>query len=151
MENRSAAGAAWIDESLVHLVHRVAQCATDLYLTSAKNVEVTARQVTVLSAVAQDDGLSQMDLVARTGIDRSTIADVVRRLKRKGLLDRRRTKQDARAYAVRLTEDGRRVLKVVEPLARKVDATILATLSVKDREHLIRMLQTMVRALQPAT
>ncbi|MFZ1102753.1 MAG: helix-turn-helix domain-containing protein, partial [Hyphomicrobiaceae bacterium] len=40
----------------------------------------------------------------RTGIDRSTLADIVRRLTRKGLLQRCRTNEDARAYAVRLTD-----------------------------------------------
>jgi DNA-binding MarR family transcriptional regulator len=49
-----------------------------------------------------NEGLSQTGIVARTGIDRSTLADLVRRLQRKGLLQRRRTKDDARAYAVKM-------------------------------------------------
>ena len=45
---------------------------------------------------------------------------------KKGLLQRRRTKEDARAYAVKLTDEGWRVLKAADPLARKVDERILA-------------------------
>ena len=79
--------------------------------------------------VAQNEGLSQTGLVDRTGIDRSTLADIVRRMQRKGLLQRRRTKEDARAYAVKLTDEGRRVLRIAEPLSKRVDERILDALA----------------------
>ena len=62
-----------------------------------KDGDLTPRQLAVLVTVAQNEGLSQTGLVDRTGIDRSTLADIVRRMQRKGLLQRRRTKEDARA------------------------------------------------------
>ena len=46
-------------------------------------------------------------------------------MQRKGLLQRRRTKEDARAYAVKLTDEGWRVLRGAEPLAKRVDDSIL--------------------------
>jgi len=86
-----------------------------------KDGDLTPRQLAVLVTVAGNEGLSQTGLVDRTGIDRSTLADIVRRMQRKGLLQRRRTREDARAYAVKLTDEGRRVLKVAEPLAKRAD------------------------------
>jgi MarR family transcriptional regulator, temperature-dependent positive regulator of motility len=65
----------------------------------------------VLACVGESDGLSQADIVEETGVDRSTIAELVRRMGKKGLLQRRRSKQDARAYIVKLTESGRETLK----------------------------------------
>ena len=53
---------------------------------------LTPRQLAVLITVSQTEGQSQTGLVERTGIDRSTMADIVRRMQRKGLLKRRRTK-----------------------------------------------------------
>ena len=73
--------------------------------------DLTPRQYAVLLTVAQNEGLNQTQLVELTGIDRSTLADVVRRMLKKGLLQRRRTRDDARAYAVKLTDEGRKVLK----------------------------------------
>lgn len=87
--------------------------------------DLTPRQYAVLVTVSQNEGLSQTDLVEKTGIDRSTLADIVRRMLKKSLLQRRRTKEDARAYAVKLTEEGWRVLKSAEPMARRVDDRIL--------------------------
>ena len=110
--------------------------------------DLTPRQYAVLVTVAQNEGLSQTHLVDRTGIDRSTLADIVRRMLKKGLLQRRRTKEDARAYAVKLTEEGWRTLRQAEPLAKRVDDRILAALSGNpQRERFVSDLNTIVEVL----
>jgi MarR family transcriptional regulator, temperature-dependent positive regulator of motility len=53
---------------------------------------------------------------------------MTQRLKTKGLLERRRSKEDARAYVINLTTKGRRTLKSAEPLAERVNAKILQAL-----------------------
>jgi len=140
--------AGWLDQSPTHLVHRVAQRVGDVFDAQTKEHDLTPRQVAVLTTVAENEGLSQTGIVDRTGIDRSTLADLVRRLKRKGLLERRRTKEDARAYAVKLTDAGRRVLRTIEPLAKKVDEHVLAGLPAKDRQNFISTLQSIIATLQ---
>ena len=109
--------------------------------------DLTPRQYAVLVAVSQNEGLSQTDLVERTGVDRSTLADIVRRMLKKGLLQRRRTKDDARAYAVKLTDEGWRILKAADPLARRVDEKILAALPGQQRERFLQDLTLIVEAL----
>lgn len=109
--------------------------------------DLTPRQYAVLVAVSQNEGVSQTHLVEKTGVDRSTLADIVRRMLKKGLLQRRRTKEDARAYAVKLTEEGWRVLKAADPLARRVDDRILAVLPGQQRERFLQDLNLIVRAL----
>ncbi len=111
------------------------------------NGDLTPRQFAVLVTVSQNEGLSQTDLVDKTGIDRSTLADIVRRMLKKGLLQRRRTKEDARAYAVKLTDEGWRVLKSAEPMAKRVDDRILAVLPNAQRDRFLSDLNTIVDAL----
>jgi len=113
-----------------------------------KDGDLTPRQLAVLVTVAHNEGLSQTGLVDRTGIDRSTLADIVRRMQRKGLLQRRRTKEDARAYAVKLTDEGRRVLRTAEPLAKRVDERILEALPARQREQFIDELLAIADTLQ---
>src|SRR5262245_23127712 len=134
--------------SPIHLLHRAGQCAGDIFHAEMKDGDLTPRQLAVLLTVAHNEGLSQTGLVDRTGIDRSTLADIVRRMQKKGLLQRRRTKEDARAYAVRLTDEGRRVLRTAEPLARRVDERILDALPARQREQFIEDLLAIADALQ---
>jgi MarR family transcriptional regulator, temperature-dependent positive regulator of motility len=136
-----------LERSPLHLLHRAGQCAADVFQTELGSGDVTPRQFAVLVTVSQNEGLSQTHLVERTGIDRSTLADIVRRMLKKGLLQRRRTREDARAYAVKLTEEGWRVLKSVDPLARKVDDRILASLPATQRERVLQDLNAIIQAL----
>lgn len=136
-----------LERSPLHLLHRAGQCAAEIFQTELGTGDITPRQFAVLVTVSQNEGLSQTHLVERTGIDRSTLADVVRRMLKKGLLQRRRTREDARAYAVKLTDEGWRILKSVDPLARKVDDKILSSLPSGQREKLLQDLNSIVQAL----
>jgi DNA-binding MarR family transcriptional regulator len=136
-----------LERSPIHLLHRAGQCASDVFQGEMGEGDLTPRQYAVLVAVSQNEGLSQTNLVEKTGVDRSTLADIVRRMLKKGLLQRRRTKDDARAYAVKLTDEGWRILKAADPLAKRVDEKILAALPNPQRERFLQDLSLIVEAL----
>lgn len=136
-----------LDRSPIHLLHRAGQCAGEIFQSEMGGGDLTPRQYAVLVTVSQNEGLSQTDLVDHTGIDRSTLADIVRRMLKKGLLQRRRTREDARAYAVKLTDEGWRTLKTADPVARRVDEKVLSALPANQRDRFLQDLGTIVQAL----
>lgn len=140
-----------LGRSPIHLLHRASQCASDVFQGEMAKGDLTPRQFAVLVSVSQNEGLSQTDLVDRTGIDRSTLADIIRRMLKKGLLQRRRTKEDARAYAVKLTDEGWRMLKSADPMARRIDDKILSALPASRADKFMEDLHTIVRALGEPT
>jgi DNA-binding MarR family transcriptional regulator len=138
-----------LDRSPTHLLHRASQAATDIFAAEMKGKStLTPRQLALLVTVAGNEGRNQLRLGELTGIDRSTLADLVKRLQRKGLLQRQRSREDARAYAVKLTDQGRRVLRTAEPLAKRVEERLLGALPQQRRGELIEQLQTIVEKLQ---
>jgi DNA-binding MarR family transcriptional regulator len=136
-----------LDRSPIHQLHRAGQCAADVFQAEMGGGDLTPRQYAVLITVSQNEGLSQTHLVEKTGIDRSTLADIVRRMLKKGLLHRRRTKEDARAYAVKLTDEGWRILRSADPVAKRVDDRILSALPAAQRERFLNDLSAIVTAL----
>ena len=82
-----------------------------------------------------------------TGIDRSTVANLVARLVKRGWLQRRHTKDDARAYAVRLTAAGKKALKTGGGACLEADEKVLAALSSAQRAKFIEALGTIVQEL----
>src|SRR5215470_10270237 len=74
-----------------HLLRRAQQYAFDIYAREVGVDGLTPRQFAVLVTVDQNEGLSQTDLVRLTGIDRSTLADMISRLLKRDLLARKRT------------------------------------------------------------
>ena len=109
--------------SPIHLLHRAGQSAEEIFHGEMTN-DVTPRQLAVLMTIARNEGINQTGIVDATGIDRSTLAEIARRLVKRRLLQRRRTKEDAHSYAIRLTDEGHRVLRATEPLARRVTASV---------------------------
>lgn len=114
-----------LERSPSHLLHRAVQLALDIYADEFGPGAVTQRQYAVLAAAADWQDATQTDLVRSTGIDRSTMADMVARLISKGLLERERSQVDARANAVRLTEAGELVLAEARPKMAAADARLL--------------------------
>ena len=137
-----------LEQSPIHLLHRAGQCASDIFSEEVQTGDLTPRQYAVLLTVSQNEGLSQTDLVERTGIDRSTLADIIRRMLKKGFVHRRRTKEDARAYAVRLTSDGWDALRRAEPAALHADERILAGLDPTKRNEFLLALATIVETAE---
>jgi DNA-binding MarR family transcriptional regulator len=112
-------------------------------------IDVTTTQYTVLVAAGEKDGLSQQDIINVTGIDRSTVSQVVQLLIRKGLMKRRRTRHDARAYAVSLTDSGRDVLKATEPIVGRIEDALVEALPASRAKLFIANLRTIVAAFEP--
>jgi hypothetical protein len=82
-----------LERSPSHLLHRVLQLALDIYAEECGEAGVTQRQFAVLAAVAENEGVTQTGLVRATGIDRSTLADMVARMITKGHLERQRSER----------------------------------------------------------
>lgn len=122
-------GIAALDQSPSHLLHRALQRALDIYADAFGESGITQRQFALLAAADEREGATQADLVRITGIDRSTLADLARRLIGKGLLERERSNIDARANAVRLTDAGREVLTEARPRMAGADARLLKLIS----------------------
>ena len=131
----------------MHLLHRAVQCADEIFQRGAPE-DVTPRQLAVLLAVAEKEGANQTSLVEATSIDRSTLADIVRRLVKRELLQRRRTRKDTRSYAVKLTDEGRQVLQTLAPFGKGVDQRILGVLPASSRKQFIASLRTIVDSLK---
>lgn len=135
-----------LNEAPGHLLRRCQQYAFDLYSQEVGGGELTPRQFAVLITVEQNEGLSQTELVRKTGIDRSTLADMISRLLKRNLLARKRTESDARANSVSITVEGRRALQSVLPNVIKAEDRIMQTLPVALRANFIKALHVIAEA-----
>lgn len=141
-------GVAALERSPSHLLHQALQFALDVYgaETEGAPAPLTQRQFAVLAAVEAHPAPTQTDLVRATGVDRSTLADMIARLIAKGLLARERSTLDARANVVRLTEEGAAALAGMRPRAEAADVRILHVLGSGKRDGFVSALRALARA-----
>jgi DNA-binding MarR family transcriptional regulator len=145
---RRANGGFELAHAPSHLIRRCQQYFGDLYAMEAGARELTPQQFTVLAALEQNEGASQTALVEITGIDRSTLAEMARRMVEKGLLSRERTEEDQRANAVAITANGRKALRSARQAADRAERALLDPLPVSDRAKFVKYLGQIASAAE---
>ena len=136
--------------STILLLYRAMRCADELFASSIGELELTPRQFIILAAIAEAEEPSKKLLESLTGMDRATLADHVRRLVQRKLVERRRTKLDARAYALRLTDNGKVLLAQARPAADQTQKRLLSALAKTRREAFLDALVRVVADLSKA-
>jgi DNA-binding MarR family transcriptional regulator len=85
---------------------------------------VTANQFVLLALLAEDDGITQQQLVQRASSDPNTVRAMLVLLESRGLVSRKRHPDDGRARNVTLTHKGRqtynKLVKESEPLREQL-------------------------------
>lgn len=100
-----------------------------------------------LLGVLRDRRLRMAELADYLGLERSTTSGLVDRAERRGLLERGRNADDARAVDVRMTRAGLELARSVEREVRDSLAPITNRLDGRGRVALARLLE---RMLQPS-
>lgn len=136
--------------SPAHLLRRTQQFASDIFARAGLGDFVTLRQSVLLAGIAEQEGRSQADLVRATGIDRSTLADMMARMEKKGLIVRGAAAADGRAKSVKLTGAGRARLADALPVMQQADAALLAALPKARRKMFLDTLSVLSEAAAEA-
>ena len=129
-----------------HLLRRAQQLHVAVWLRDVCS-ETTSVQFAALTVLDQRPGASQRDLGRALDLDRSTIADLVARMVRRGLIERERDEDDRRRNVLQLTAAGRDELARLRPRVEAIEPTLTAGLSPSERDQLRRLLH---RALEHA-
>jgi DNA-binding MarR family transcriptional regulator len=103
-------------------------------------------QYSILTVAAAQPGLDQAALANEVGVDRTTMADVLARLERRGLVRRSRVERDARRKLVHATVTGHRLLARMDGPAQRAHERTIAALPLKEREAFIVALRRLVDA-----
>src|SRR6202171_3278907 len=128
-----------------HLMRGAQQVHYCLWKAEVSSV-VTSPQFAVLYALRAEKNIDQKTLGERVSLDRSTTADVVARLKARGLIQRIRDPRDARRNLLRLTAAGLRTTERLIPKAARMNRLLVSVLSEREQTELLRMLNLVVDA-----
>ena len=126
-----------------HLIRRCQQRAVDLFVEEVGEGGPNTRQFAVLINVFQNPGMSQTALVEASGIDRSTLTEVLKRMIDRGMISKARAQEDQRTNALFLTGAGVSVLKSTFEAAERAQLRILKPLSVVDRSVAMSILEAL--------
>lgn len=94
----------------------------------------------LVCVLAEDGGLTQVQIVARTVMDKVTVSRAALGLVKRHLIARSQNRMDARSHVLALTEAGRALHAEIAPLALGYEAALIAGLLPDEVDLLKRLL-----------
>jgi DNA-binding MarR family transcriptional regulator len=108
--------------------------------------EISPSQFNLLNLLTDsEDGSTQIELSRELLVHRSNVTGLVDRLEQRGLVARREIPGDRRAYRVRLTPAGRRLMAEILPRYYRAAEDALTGLSLEETKRLERQLDAIRR------
>lgn len=100
----------------------------------------------LIAVLAEEEGLSQQAMVARTEMDKMTVSRAAQALVERGLVSRVRHGSDGRSHALALSEAGQALYAQIAPKALAMEAELLKELSKDEIDALRSTLQKLKAA-----
>lgn len=135
-----------------YLIRRLHQIHVGLFSEACGGLDLTAVQYAMLSVLFSGGGkFDQLSLSKAVGVDRTSGADVIKRLERRGLIAREPSTEDRRAFVVSITEQGKEVVRQVRPMMEAAQDRLVSPLTSRERETFTRLLRKMIEANNDAS
>ena len=132
--------AGWVGFNL-----RMAQAAAfQAFSRLAKEIGTRPGRFATLMLIRRNPGIGQTALSRANGRDKSSLTPVLNDLARRGLIIRRRTRTDQRAYRLTLTPAGRRLLAELTRCARVHERNLDRIIGTRMQKDFVRALKRII-------
>ncbi|PHS08461.1 MAG: MarR family transcriptional regulator [Blastopirellula sp.] len=134
-----------------YLIRRLHQIHVGLFLEECADKELTPIQFGILSVLYNGEEMDQLTLSSSVGIDRTSGADVIKRLERRNLLYRTTSELDKRAKIITITQQGKDFVDKFRPSMARAQERLVEPLDEQEREQFFILVGKMLEANDAAS
>jgi DNA-binding MarR family transcriptional regulator len=135
--------------SATFLLKRLGFAAKERAMDAYEGTGLRPYHHAILLVLDQDSVETQGAIGDALGYDKGQLVGLLDELEEQGLVERKRDPNDRRRHVVRMTAEGRRVLRRLRALARRLDDDFLAPLSDEERAQLHGLLLRLAEVHEP--
>jgi DNA-binding MarR family transcriptional regulator len=128
------------------LVRRLHQIGAALFYDECQSESITPLQIGLLTALSMNPWLDQKAIGRELALDRTTTAEVLKRLRQKGLVDTRVNPDDRRSRLSVITKTGMKLIGELQESIRRSQERLVEPLSVEERADFMKLLAKLVDA-----
>ena len=113
-----------------------------------KPYHITHGYTYFLMELFEQDGLTQTALQRAIGVEQPTVVRTLDRMERDGLIERKPSPTDRRAFHIYLTDKGRDCEPMVKAAASELNQSLLQSVSTEEQTHIQSYLQQLIDNLE---
>lgn len=144
----TSAGDVRLYMTLQKAAHAIKKAADQALLDAAG---LTTAQAAVLAVVKSQKNVTQRKIADALGLNESAVTAMVRRLLARGLLVRKRSQTDGRAWTLALSDDGENAVGAIRTPFQRINEKIDASLGHDDVMRLAFMLDCLADCFSGAS
>lgn len=127
------------------LIRRLHQIHGALFLEETRQFGITPVQYSLLTALAARGEIDQNGVALEIGLERTSVAEVIPRLVKRGLLERRQSHEDRRVKLVKLTRPGAILVRRMATAVARAHRRTIEQIDPAERDafllHLVRLVE----------
>jgi len=135
-----------LENQICFPLYVIAKEITGLYRPFLDEIDITYAQYLVMMVLWENDGLAVNHIGEKLFLDSGTLTPLLKRLESKGIIDRKRKKEDERVVEVFLTEAGKQLKQKACEIPGKIQNKI--GVETEDLLHLKETVQKILNKIE---
>ncbi len=132
----------------MYLLNQANQAVRSQLEAALRDLQFTGIQYTILTIVDRHEGISSAELSRRFFVTAQTMNEIINGLEQRGLITRRVDPANKRILRMKLTAQGRKLLKKCEAIADRIEEAAFDWIAPDDYEILRQSLLTLLQGLR---
>ncbi|MFN0090954.1 MAG: MarR family winged helix-turn-helix transcriptional regulator [Acidimicrobiales bacterium] len=128
-------------QQLEFLLSEVTRLLQRVYNARFRTTGLNQSQVAALVNLDRIGGLTQTEVARRLGMGKAAVGALLEDLEQRSLVRRARHESDGRAIAVSITEEGRRMVGLIDELAKQLGSDLRTGVTPAERGLVIDVLK----------
>ncbi|HOJ89117.1 MAG: MarR family winged helix-turn-helix transcriptional regulator [Pseudothermotoga sp.] len=101
-------------------------------------------QPPMLILIEKNNGITQNEIADKLNVRAATVAIMLRRMERAGLIQKRQDENDRRVQHVYLTEKGKNICGILKERAERIEQIAMQGFSESERQELVKLLDRVI-------
>lgn len=130
-----------IDSLVGYNLRRAAARQRERFRNVFSPYDIRPVQLTALTVISKNDSLGQSALGKALDMKRANVVKLLDELQGRGLVERKPSTQDRRAYEIHLTPQGKKLTRELLAIHKKLEANLARSLGREELEQLVCLLR----------
>lgn len=132
----------------MYLLNQASYAVRSQLEAALRELQITGIQYTILSIVDDHEGISSAELSRRFFVTAQTMNEIINGLEQRGLITRKEDPANKRILRMKLTAQGRKLLKKCDEIADRVEEAAFDWIEPREYENLRKSLRSLLRGLR---